>query len=310
MMIAKDFEISFHNGMNVTDIKKLVHDAKQIQGSANALVIGDMLERLIHAIEELMIKAANQEAELAKHRTTVFGAKSEKLAHADQFASESQTPTPANDDEVDPATEAASASTDMHQTVEQIKELKAEARRLALEAGLHNSKKKVKLTSITSSSRGTTQEIVRHPIPDDLSVVCPLCKEQVKDRGKSYESQEIDVVASNYMVRTNIMHKASCLCESLQFCMPSPVKGVLGSRFSPRFVAKVLYDKFVMHLPVYRQVKAMIDKTKVINSQLIIFAGRFLLVRLPVVAILRHMELQKVCFKMWTPLLLKNQTSI
>lgn len=258
MMIANDSKISSDNHMKSEDIKKLIVEAKSVQGSANALVIGEMLERLIRAVEDLMTKAASQDSELAKHRTTVFGAKSERFGNADQFAGESQTPPPASDDEVEVST-ISSSPADVSQTVEQIKELKAEARRLALEAGLHTAKKKVKLGPHTSTAVKPAEETVRHPLPDDLLVKCPLCKDKVQDRGKSYESQEIDIVSSNYIVRTNIMHKASCLCGSLQFCMPSPVKGVLGSRFSPRFVATVLYDKFVMHLPVYRQVKAMKD---------------------------------------------------
>jgi len=41
--------------------------------------------------------------------------------------------------------------------------------------------------------------------------------------------------------------------------MPPPVRGVEGRIYSPAFVAKLIYDKFVLHLPVYRQVKAMAD---------------------------------------------------
>ena len=240
--------------MNSEDIKKLIADAKSVRGSANALVVGEMLERLIVAFEAVLVKAAGHEGELAKHRTVIFGAKSENITKSADFAEGSQTPPPANDDgEVD---NQEPMSDEQKASLEQIKELKAEARRLSNEMSKHNSKKKVKLNA-PSSQPQLAEETVRHKIPADLNADCPLCGGGAKDRGKSYESQEIDVVPSAYVIRTHILHKASCDCDSLQFCMPAPTKGVDGSRYSPGFVAKLLYDKFVMHLPVYRQVKAM-----------------------------------------------------
>lgn len=250
--------------MNSEDIKKLISEAKSIRGSANALVVGEMLERLIVAFEAVLVKAVGHEGELAKHRTTIFGAKSENITKSADFAEASQTPLPANDD--GEAVNENPMSDEQEASLKQIKELKAEARRLSAEMSKHNSKKKVR---IAAASRQTIEETVRHKIPGDLDAGCPLCREAARDRGKSYESQEIDVASSTYVTRTHILHKASCTCGALQFCMPAPTKGVEGSRFSPGFVTKLLYDKFVLHLPVYRQVKAMKEQGLMVSRSVL-----------------------------------------
>lgn len=96
-------------------------------------------------------------------------------------------------------------------------------------------------------------EIVRHLLPPGLQLPCPLCGDNVKSRGKSVESSEIDTVESTVVARTHHRDKASCGCGALSFVMPGPVRAVPNMIFSPGFAAKVLVDKFFAHLPLNRQ---------------------------------------------------------
>ena len=96
-------------------------------------------------------------------------------------------------------------------------------------------------------------EIIRHLLPPGLELPCPLCGDNVKSRGKSVESSEIDTVESSVIARTHHRDKASCGCGALSFVVPGPVRAVPNMTFSPGFAAKVLVDKFFAHLPLNRQ---------------------------------------------------------
>ena len=96
-------------------------------------------------------------------------------------------------------------------------------------------------------------EIMRHLLPADLKLACPLCGDLVKSRGKSVESREIDAAPSTVITRTHHRDKAACGCGALSFVMPGPVRAVANMVFSPAFAAQVLVDKFFAHLPLNRQ---------------------------------------------------------
>ncbi len=241
--------------MKSEDVQNLLNEAKAIRGSASPLVIDEMLGRLIALVTMLLASKDTQAGELAKLRTIVFGSKSENLDRAEDFVAASAMPQPDTDDGPDVAPSKEEIELQVA-ALQQIKDLTAEARRLTREMSL---KKK---PSRGLSPRPELQpeiEIVRHPLPEDLNVNCPLCGDAVTDRGKNCEAREIDVNQSQYIERTHLLHKGSCGCGALQFVMPTPARGIEGRIYSPAFVAKVIYDKFVLHLPVYRQVKAMAD---------------------------------------------------
>lgn len=97
------------------------------------------------------------------------------------------------------------------------------------------------------------QEILHHKVPPNLGLLCPLCEDLVKSRGKSVESKEIDTAESTVTARTHYQDKATCGCGALSFVMPGPVRAVPNMTFSPAFAARVIVDKFFGHLPLNRQ---------------------------------------------------------
>src|SRR5690606_33312441 len=97
------------------------------------------------------------------------------------------------------------------------------------------------------------EEVVRRPLPADFNVVCPICEEAVRDGGLSHRAKEIDVLESAFIKREYLLHKGECACGSLRFVMPGPDRGVEKTNYSPRFVARLIFDKFALHLPCHRQ---------------------------------------------------------
>jgi transposase len=249
--------------MESTAIEKLLAEAKACRGSASQLVIDAMLGRLIELVTELLAARTNQRDELSKLRTIVFGSKAEGLAQAENFIGENSMSQPTNDDMADGESLPQAPVIDegaLAEALEQIKALTTEARRLSREMDLKKKPTPVSKAPETSVGQAPVQvETVRHALPEDLNVNCPQCGGAVVDQGKSHEAREVDVLLSQYIERVHLLHKGSCGCGALQFTMPAPVRGVEGRIYSPAFVAKLIYDKFVLHLPVYRQVKAMAD---------------------------------------------------
>ena len=96
-------------------------------------------------------------------------------------------------------------------------------------------------------------EIVRRRVPDGLEIVCPICGGAPKDKGLSQRATEIDALPSSIITREYLLHKGECGCGALSFLMPGPDRGVEQTIFSPRFVARLIYDKFFQCLPAYRQ---------------------------------------------------------
>ncbi len=103
-------------------------------------------------------------------------------------------------------------------------------------------------------------EIVRHVIPTDKDIICPLCLDAVRDQGKAREAIEIDVADTQLIKRLHLLHQGSCPCGSLIFTMPSPIRGVEQTCLVRVFVAQIVYNKFVMHLPLYRQAKDLVQR--------------------------------------------------
>lgn len=261
--------------MNQKEIKSLLAEADAAYGSANAHVLGDLVERLSAALAEvqeawqraqealheernlgsqqqqtikdlqeeiskLETKSASFEDELAFLRTKVFGSTSEKIQNAELHGVAATTAVENLDGDADGSVPEADAKKD--------KERKRRARNLS-------DKQKPTTSKKTKTSEKVEQEAVRHPLPDDLDLVCPLCGDEVKDQGLGHKAKEIDLAPSRVIEREHLLHKGSCGCGALRLLMPPPVRGVPQTIFSPRFVAQVIIDKFVAHLPCNRQAK-------------------------------------------------------
>lgn len=267
---------------------RLIAEAKSAYGSASAERVGDLLFRLVAALETLQAlsqaehtellavreELRRRESEVSLLRAKVFGATSEKDSAGAEYVSAAQTPLadaePASGESAEIHPAAAENADELGQQRAQAKALRREARRLMRE--IRPSSKKTVL------GPEIQREIVRRPLPEDFQLTCPLCGEEVEGRGVSERAEEIDTCASVVTHRVYELEQGSCLCGALRFTMPRPVRGVAQTNFSPRFVADLAYKKFMQHLPCYRQAQALAGQgLKIHRDRLIrLLAGAWL----------------------------------
>jgi transposase len=241
--------------MNHSDIEKILVQASEVTGSASVERLSEMLAQLIIVVQALLDESKRKDHELHQLRTAQYGSKPETLRRAEDFVDGASEAAPPSDD---PVEEPAAAA--VHESAAEIAAKKAQAKALLAEARRLEGKARGKKPGDKKQPPIEVEphEIVRHLIPTDREIICLLCLEPVRDQGKSHEAMEIDVADTQLIKRLHLLHQGSCPCGSLVFTMPSPIRGVEQTVFSPRFVAQIVYNKFVMHLPLYRQAKDLV----------------------------------------------------
>ena len=240
--------------MNHSDIEKILVQAREVTGSASVDRLSEMLAQLILVVQALLDDNKRKDQELHQLRTAQYGSKPETLSRAEGFVQGASEAVPPSDDPMEePAAVIHESAAEIASKKAQAKALLVEARRLEGKArGKKPGDKKQPAISVDPS------EIVRHVIPTDKAILCPLCLDAVRDQGKTHEAIEIDVADTQLIKRLHLLHQGSCPCGSIIFTMPPPIRGVEQTVFSPRFVAQIVYNKFVMHLPLYRQAKDLV----------------------------------------------------
>ena len=73
------------------------------------------------------------------------------------------------------------------------------------------------------------------------------------DQGQYRAVGEIDVEVSRSINRQSCLHKARCKCRGSRLKAPPPVRGVPGALYSPRFIARLICNKFRLSLDLFRQ---------------------------------------------------------
>jgi transposase len=237
--------------MNHTDIEKILIRATEVTGSASVDRLSEMLAELILVVRALLDDNKRKDHELHQLRTAQYGSKPETLSRAENFIQDASEVVPPSDD---PMEEAAPV---IHESATEIAAKKAQAKALLAEARRLEGKARGKKPGDKKQPPIAVEpnEIVRHLIPTDKAIICPLCLDAVRDQGKAHETVEIDIADTQLIKRLHLLHQGSCPCGSLIFTMPSPIRGIEQTVFSPRFVAQMVYNKFVMHLPLYRLAK-------------------------------------------------------
>lgn len=87
---------------------------------------------------------------------------------------------------------------------------------------------------------------------------CPHCEKPVVEwPGQFEESEEIDVISREFVVKTIKRKKARCECCRTIVTAPAPLKLFAGARYSIAFAVLVVVSKYADHLPLERQVKMM-----------------------------------------------------
>lgn len=110
-------------------------------------------------------------------------------------------------------------------------------------------------------------EVVTHTLPEEERV-CPFCGGQLKEwAGQFEESEEITVVGVEYKIVKHRRQKLVCDCDTQVVTAPGPVKLIRGGRYSIDFAVHVAESKYLDHLPLERQVRAMGRAGLEIDSQ-------------------------------------------
>ena len=108
----------------------------------------------------------------------------------------------------------------------------------------------------TSQPNLPVEEVIHTLKEEDRT--CPICGETLTEMGDQVEeSEEITVVGVEYKILKHRRQKYRCRCNEQVMTAPGPAKHIPGGRYSVDFAVHVAEQKYLDHLPLERQVKAM-----------------------------------------------------
>ena len=114
-------------------------------------------------------------------------------------------------------------------------------------------------------------EVVAHALPDEQRS-CDECGQPLQEMGDQVEvSEEITVVGVEYKVLKHERQKYRCgHCYSKVVTAPAPPRLIPGGRYSIDFATHVAEAKYLDHMPLERQVRAMARDGLIIDSQTLV----------------------------------------
>ena len=96
---------------------------------------------------------------------------------------------------------------------------------------------------------------------------CAVCGGEMKPFvGQFEETEEIDVIVRQTLVRKHKRQKYICACHATVETAPPPEKLIPGGRYSTDFAIEVALDKYLDHLPLERQVRRFAREGLVVDS--------------------------------------------
>jgi len=108
------------------------------------------------------------------------------------------------------------------------------------------------------------EEIHRLDEPDKA---CPKCGGELKEwAGQFEESEEIDIIPRRYVIRHHKRQKYRCACQACVETALGVPKLIPGGRYSPDFAVDVAVSKYLDHMPLERQVRAMAREGLIVDS--------------------------------------------
>jgi len=100
-------------------------------------------------------------------------------------------------------------------------------------------------------------EVLTHTVPEE-DRTCLICGKVLVEMGEqAEESEEITVVRAEYKIVNHRRQKYRCRCNEQVLTAPGPVKLIPGGRYSIDFAEQVAESKYLDHLPLERQARAM-----------------------------------------------------
>jgi transposase len=110
-------------------------------------------------------------------------------------------------------------------------------------------------------------EEVTHTLPEDERT-CSFCGGHLEEMGDQTEdSEEITVVEISYKLIKHHRQKYRCSCNAQVITAPGPDKLIPGGRYSVGLAVHVAEQKYLDHLPLERQVRAMERRGFLTDSQ-------------------------------------------
>jgi transposase len=87
---------------------------------------------------------------------------------------------------------------------------------------------------------------------------CPYCNGSFEPLdGMTEDSEMVTVVERRFVVKKVMRQKYRCQCGIGLITAPAPPKLIPGGRYSPEFAVHVAVEKYLMHMPLARQCRAM-----------------------------------------------------
>lgn len=99
--------------------------------------------------------------------------------------------------------------------------------------------------------------VVEEHVLDEADRSCRACGGSLEEMGQAEESEEIDVIAREFVVKKHVRKKYRCRCGACIETAPMPPRLVPGGRYSLGFAIAVAISKYADHLPLERQVRIM-----------------------------------------------------
>jgi len=110
-------------------------------------------------------------------------------------------------------------------------------------------------------------ENVAHTLPEDERT-CAFCGGQVEEmKGQVEAYEEITVVGVEYKLVVHERQKYRCSCNAQVVTASGPARLVPGGRYSIDFAVHVAEAKYLDHLPLERQARAMERRGLIVDSQ-------------------------------------------
>jgi transposase len=102
---------------------------------------------------------------------------------------------------------------------------------------------------------------------DDADKQCPTCGDTLALwEGQDDETEEVDVIERRWVVKKNIRKKYRCRCGCMEMALMPP-RLIPGGRYSNDVAVEIAAKKYIEHLPLDRQVRAMKSEGLIVDSQ-------------------------------------------
>lgn len=105
---------------------------------------------------------------------------------------------------------------------------------------------------------------------DEPDKTCKSCGGNLDEwPGQFEESEEIDVIEREFVIRKHKRKKYRCRCGGCVETAPGPKRILAGGRYSNDFAIETVVEKYVDHMPLERQTRKMAREGLTIDSQVL-----------------------------------------